>query len=789
MRRISSPILADYDIELVDVSLDALVASTATIGYLELVHAKGTTIVIENLTLPIGAADDAVNTYAAQHVSIVTTTRDRDASFELARLINQFLSLSDSVAGTVLHIAQFDLPPYPTIHDLSWTISGKAQTLSLTVGSIDMSVATHRSGDDTYDVSFSLPNQPGSDDTVNSITGKLQQTADGISIAGQSMLELSNWQALATFAELLPDAVEIRSGSGELQFEVEIPLDESRVPTVLASLTPSSPWQIAYADEFGDSTDVLVTSERPIKLLASFPEIDWSLQQTGLSLLVTNEEWNELPLSISDLACRSGPACSMGVNIVWLDAKLPVGRAAKVVLSSVLDIGFPAEGVRVDVQPNASLDLSGLTTPDHSIDHVGASLISVATMQYTDDGWRFSADSIDARIESLALDTDITMSSPLYLENIQANMVDRITSASSRIFVPSLHLTVNNRNIAAPGVKGEVSLVDSEIDFDLLTIGLLKDGTINGKHNLDSGIGNVDILDTTLTFDRAPLSSRVAPWENDLDVSAGNLAVNLHAKWTPTKSHTRFEVRSSVQVDAVAGFYADIAFVGFSTDVKVNYNGTEIAVAPTSIRIDLVDMGVPIEHITADVDIDALAIDVDNLQMSAFSGTISAAPFSYRTGGDINNVVLTAKGIELAELLNIEEFAAVTVTGTIGGVLPIAFAEDGISIKAGKLSGEAPGGIIRYLSGDDPDENDLSGLGLATAALSNFEYESLTADVSYSKAGDLKLQMQIKGRNPELEDGRPVVLNLGVENNVPQMLKSLQAARAVEEILEKRLAE
>jgi hypothetical protein len=47
--------------------------------------------------------------------------------------------------------------------------------------------------------------------------------------------------------------------------------------------------------------------------------------------------------------------------------------------------------------------------------------------------------------------------------------------------------------------------------------------------------------------------------------------------------------------------------------------------------------------------------------------------------------------------------------------------------------------------------------------------------------------MQIAGRNPDLEENRPVILNLGVENNIPKMLKSLQAARAVEEILEKRI--
>ena len=121
--------------------------------------------------------------------------------------------------------------------------------------------------------------------------------------------------------------------------------------------------------------------------------------------------------------------------------------------------------------------------------------------------------------------------------------------------------------------------------------------------------------------------------------------------------------------------------------------------------------------------------------------------------------------------------------------LPIAIADDGISIEAGTLNGEEPGGVIRYLGGSDLDDGEISGLGLATAALSNFEYDSLTTEVNYNKAGDLKLQVQIKGRNPELDDGRPIVLNLGVENNVPQMLKSLQAARAVEDILEKRLAD
>ena len=85
------------------------------------------------------------------------------------------------------------------------------------------------------------------------------------------------------------------------------------------------------------------------------------------------------------------------------------------------------------------------------------------------------------------------------------------------------------------------------------------------------------------------------------------------------------------------------------------------------------------------------------------------------------------------------------------------------------------------------DPSDLSGLGITIRALSNFEYESLSSEVDYTAGGDLKLQLRLTGRNPDLDNGRPVILNLGIENNVPQMLRSLQAARAVEDILLRKI--
>ena len=42
-------------------------------------------------------------------------------------------------------------------------------------------------------------------------------------------------------------------------------------------------------------------------------------------------------------------------------------------------------------------------------------------------------------------------------------------------------------------------------------------------------------------------------------------------------------------------------------------------------------------------------------------------------------------------------------------------------------------------------------------------------------------------QRPDVDPTQPVILNLNIENNVPQLLRSLQAVRSIEEILERQV--
>jgi hypothetical protein len=111
---------------------------------------------------------------------------------------------------------------------------------------------------------------------------------------------------------------------------------------------------------------------------------------------------------------------------------------------------------------------------------------------------------------------------------------------------------------------------------------------------------------------------------------------------------------------------------------------------------------------------------------------------------------------------------------------------DLITIDKGRLENDDAGGFIRYKAGDAGTDDSV--LGVATRALSNFEFESLRSDVTYSEHGDLLLGMRLEGVNPNLDPNQPVILNLNVENNIPEMLRSMRATRSIEDIFQRKLS-
>ncbi|MDH5242132.1 MAG: hypothetical protein OEW73_15260, partial [Gammaproteobacteria bacterium] len=259
IERMSSSQLAEYGLTLTDVSLDAMSSSNATISYLELVHENGTTIAISNLSLPISGSSARVKSYSAEQVTIITATRDEEAALELALLIDQFLSLPDILGDIDVSVGELAVPPYPAIRDLNATLRKNEQRLGAVVDGIAMLATITPSDDGSHAVVFSLPQEsPGAQ--TYAIDGRLLHSVQGISLGGQSKLDLPAWQALAQLAGIVPQEIVIQSGTADLQFMLEIPYDTSQSASVSVQLEPSPPIQLVYTNDTAAPTTIKLRS-------------------------------------------------------------------------------------------------------------------------------------------------------------------------------------------------------------------------------------------------------------------------------------------------------------------------------------------------------------------------------------------------------------------------------------------------------------------------------------------------------------------------------------------------
>ncbi len=788
IERMSNPLLAEYGLTLTHVSLDAMSSDNATISYLELVHEKGTTIAIDNLSLPLSSSTARLRKFSARKITIISATRDEDEPIEIAQLIDQFLSLPGMLGNVDVSVGELVVPPYPALRQLRVLLQTSEQQISATVETMAISATVTPTDSGAHRVALSLL-QESPNAKSQSIELLMQHNAENISLSSLATLDLLNWQSFARFAGMVPPEIEILSGTADMQLALEIPYAADQSTSVSVELSPSPPLHFVYTDGSGVPTSIKVLAGSVVEATANFPEGDWLLSQQDSSLLVSYQDWSEIPVRISALSCKAGPQCTLKSSIALKNRVLPVARVGQLTWSSSQSIDFPNDSLRVELQAEASIEASDVQTSDTHVRKFSAQLMSTATIEVLESGWRLAADSVDASITGLSASKDARLSMPMYLESLSASEQDSVLTVNSGLYVPQVTAALESGIARLPGFKGKLAQVGDRIAVDLETVGLHQNGSIAVDYDLHSGRGEIDLGNIGMSFATSPLSKRLTPWPYDWDVAAGLLFMDFDANWTATNSATALNGRASIRAEKLTGHYTDIAFVNLSTHLQATYDDAGLSLAPATLTVGLLETGIALENINASYTLnpEEMAVDVDELRMSAFGGTVSAQPFSFRTAAATNTVTMNAEAIRLDRLLTLEEFSAVQVSGTAGAELPITIEGDKVTVSNGRLFGEPPGGVIRYQPAATAAVTDTSGIGFVTRALSNFEYKTLTSTIEYNTDGDLKLQLQLTGKSPNVDQNRPVVLNLGVENNIPQMLKSLRAARSVEEILEKRL--
>ncbi len=786
-RRFANSALSEHGFTATELSIQTLGVDNARLSHLVLEQEGGTRYEAFGVSFPLSFPSARPEIILVEQLMLVPAASEAPPSLD--ELLQAFLSLPDSAPNTRIEVSRFTMPNMPAVEDIVWRSVEQRQHLVFTTQSVEVEIEVDRVKDDHHQATMNAIVN-GSPNAFSS-TLAIRCCSNGFSIGGMSSIELSPWLAVFQSIGLLSEHV--ASLDARLDGQVRIDWnDEDQSIAADAHLLLADGMTAGYRDSARSGARLEASTADPVHLSFEYPTLEWTAGVGQIDALIEIDSVGDASVQLTNLECGSVIQCtahaSLDTGPLELES-IAIGSAKSSATLAITD----GETTRMDISSDFTLELTGVESQGFSVASVSATQFSGSQLMIDDGVWRGDVDRMELVLDSLADRDSIVASLPMALSNLHIRDAGARVDTELSLLPQAATVSWSGNTIVVPGVRGAISFQDDEV---IASSELFDDegalaAHVDASHNVATGEGSVSTNDATVVFNQGDLSNHFLEWPYAWDVASGTLSLELEANWKTGGASTEYDASMTSRADALAGNYNDIVFSGLSTELSGSLDSMVGVTLPLStITVEFLDVGVPVEQIAAEFSVIAVeeAVQVREVSMSAFGGRFVTDPFLFSMRRESNSMVLRPKSIQLQFMVDLAEFEDIEMSGSISGMLPLTIRERKMTITNGWLESDPPGGVIHYLPGLDSEDTGVpvSDLNLVSRALANFQYDSLTSDVNYTESGDLKLQMRLTGINPDMDDTQPVILNLGVENNIPQLLRSLQATRSIEDILERR---
>ncbi|WP_169569368.1 intermembrane phospholipid transport protein YdbH family protein [Sneathiella limimaris] len=167
-------------------------------------------------------------------------------------------------------------------------------------------------------------------------------------------------------------------------------------------------------------------------------------------------------------------------------------------------------------------------------------------------------------------------------------------------------------------------------------------------------------------------------------------------------------------------------------------------------------------------------LKIDRLVMSLFGGGAEIRDGTINPFQDVNELELALTSLSLEELVALGDFDDVEVSGRLKGIIPIRFDGNKIIVANGALESEGPGVLkVRSEEARQALASGGSQTKLLFDILENFNYKELSLKINKPESGEDLVALHAEGSNPEVEDSRPVILNVNLSTNLDRIFNTL----------------
>ena len=289
-----------------------------------------------------------------------------------------------------------------------------------------------------------------------------------------------------------------------------------------------------------------------------------------------------------------------------------------------------------------------------------------------------------------------------------------------------------------------------------------------------------------------PLSKTLAQWPALLELNNGRLSANVKLKQSAGGAP---QVDLQLSGKGLSAIYDRTLLKGLDTRLRLSLKRNQLQLDIDELQLAEANPGIALGPLqlngrySANLDRpDSGQLQIEQAQTALLGGQVRLAAGQWDLAQRPLLFPLQVRGLQLEQLFIAYPTEGLAGNGTLDGELPLQLGTEGLQIENGQLAARAPGGHLRFQS------ERIRALGasnpamqLVTQSLENFQYETLSSRVDYDQHGKLNLDLRLQGRNPAIEQGRPIHFNIKLEEDIPTLLASLQLTDKVNEIITRRV--
>ncbi|PST94218.1 hypothetical protein C9I86_02360 [Photobacterium sp. NCIMB 13483] len=242
---------------------------------------------------------------------------------------------------------------------------------------------------------------------------------------------------------------------------------------------------------------------------------------------------------------------------------------------------------------------------------------------------------------------------------------------------------------------------------------------------------------------------------------------------------------ATVATDLLSGSYYGINITQLESSANIAFSPQGIqTLHPISLFAQQLHAGIILTNPSLLIDINTLTNQYTLHRISAalLGGSVSAHNISLTNLHKLTPIPITVFGLNIKQAADLIDHESIEFTGILDGTIPITMVDGHFEIHHATLHSRYPGGVLRYIAGSVIDEK-IKAVGhqsplMVSEILKNYHYRTLAIKVNYAKDGVLKTQSHFKGYNPDFQSGRPININVAIEDNILELIRTINMLNA-----------